>query len=110
MNGSFFQQALKKHPKGSTSLALGFVLLWLANQLPAPEIRFLPLSSCTEVAGVARSLHLFLPQDFLVICVQFQSISHAASNRSLPAAVTPTAFSGRQSIGLPRNLDFRGSF
>lgn len=77
------------------------MLLWLANQLLAPEIRFLPLSSCAKVAGVLCSLHLFLPQDFLVICVQFQSTSHAASDRSSPAAVTPTAFSGRQSMDYP---------
>lgn len=80
------------------SLALGFVPLRLANQLLAPEIRFLPLSSCAEVAGVVCLLHLFLPQVFLVICVQFQSTS---SDRSSPAAVTPTAFSGRQSMDYP---------
>lgn len=97
----------KQHPQGSCT--------WVcaargSNQLPALEMHFLPLSSSAEVAGVARSLHLFLPQDFLAICVRFQSTSHAARDRSLLAAVTPTAFSGRQSFGLPRNLDFRGSF
>lgn len=91
----------KKHPKGSTSLVLEFGRLRLAKQLLAPEICFLPLSSCAKVTGVACSLHLFLPQDFLAICVLFQSTSHAASNRSSPAAVTPTAFSGRQGMDYP---------
>lgn len=54
------------------------MLLPVVNQLLAPGIRFLPVSSCT---GVPCSLHLFLPQDFLGLCVQFQSTSPGASAR-----------------------------
>lgn len=91
----------KQHPKGSTSLALGFVLLPVANQLLAPGICFLSLSSCA--AGIVCLPHLFLPQDFLVICVQFQS-TRLASGRNAHCILRQTKHWATQEFGLPRQL------
>lgn len=79
------------------------MLLQVANQLLAPGICFLSLSSCARAAGIVRLPHLFLPQDFSVICVQFQSTS-LASGRNAHCILRQTKHLSTPEFELPRQL------
>lgn len=100
MNGSFFQQALNNIQRAPHLLHLGLCYSGLL-------ISSWPLgyASCLSPAAPQELClpHLFLPQDFLVICVQFQS-TRLASGRNAHCILRQTKHWATQEFGLPRQL------